>query len=259
MGTARAVMAVLTHPRHPLQEDEYNEWYSFNHIQDVLLTPNFPSATRYRQTKAVVGSLAPYLALYQVENGDVEAAQEDFARQLMNPCAWRKPSGSPLVVDWWAYYRKLAETGAPTPEAPGWGALVTFAHPYSIFATKAVEAWHRDFLADMAECPRVRGSTLYKLALIAGGPSTGMPDLGVRQQAPPAYLTVHELVGAKGETADAINAEIVAWMRAGGGGRAATAAASEPGGPVALDFWGYYETVVSHRTSSLEELMRGGQ
>ena len=53
MGSSAAMMVVVTHPADPQREAEYNQWYSYNHLHDVMLTPNIISANRYRQTRAV--------------------------------------------------------------------------------------------------------------------------------------------------------------------------------------------------------------
>jgi hypothetical protein len=251
MGTSKSVMVVVTHPKHPLTEDEYNEWYSDNHIPYVLLSKDFPSASRFRQTKVLKGALTPYLALYQADWDDTweaQAAYADIGRQGIG-AKWNRSPGNSLEVAWWSYYSKLAETGNPSPGVdPPNAILVTFAHPdggqgiTGIFVAETLETWYRAFLDDMAECPLVRGSTFYRLGLRAGGDT------------PPRYMSVHELNTAEAASPHETHADILEWMR-DAELRADPASVVEPNAPVALDFWGYYDRIVTHLTATEDELL----
>lgn len=57
------------------REDEYNEWYSNRHLDDVLKVPGIRSAQRFRRS-ATQRDAAPYdwdyLAVYQCEANDVQ-------------------------------------------------------------------------------------------------------------------------------------------------------------------------------------------
>ncbi|MBT4494212.1 MAG: hypothetical protein HOC70_13305 [Gammaproteobacteria bacterium] len=252
MGTAKSVMVVVTHPKHPLTEDDYNDWYSNNHLQYVILSPEMPSASRFKQTKTIKGSMTPYLALYQVDMDDVRAAQEGYASLAKKGIGdkWNIPPGNNLEVDWWSYYNKIAETGQPSPgTSPPNAVLVTFSRPdgglgkTSIFLTEAFETWHRNFLDDMNDCPLVRGSTLYRLGLGAGG------------ETPPDYMTVHELNTEESASGDQIHSDLMKWMR-GAQLRADPASIIEPNAPVGLVFWGYYDRITTALKASEEELLR---
>lgn len=252
MGTAKSVMVVVTQPKHPLTEDEYNEWYSDNHIPYVLFSEDFPSASRFRQTKVLKGMMTPFIAFYQTDWDDTWRAQEAYAEVGKKGIGtqWNRLPGNSLEVEWWSYYTKIAETGSPSPgiEPPN-AILVTFAHPdggmgnTGIFLADTLETWYTSFLDDMNDCPLVRGSTLYRLGLRAGGPT------------PPRYMTIHELSTGESDSADQIHAGIMEWMR-GADLRADPALVIEPNAPVALDFWGYYDRIATHLKASEEDLLR---
>jgi hypothetical protein len=55
----------------PAREDEFNAWYDEIHLPDVLDTPGFVSATRYR-IKELRDGRGKYLALYGIETHDIE-------------------------------------------------------------------------------------------------------------------------------------------------------------------------------------------
>lgn len=68
----RYVFVVFTGPVEG-REDEYNDWYTNQHLQDVLRVPGIVSAERLEVVDMEPGrSLLPrYLALYEVETDDV--------------------------------------------------------------------------------------------------------------------------------------------------------------------------------------------
>ena len=250
MGTSNSVMVVVTQPKHPLTEDDYNAWYSDNHLPYVLFSEGFPSASRFRQTKVIKGTMTPYIALYQADWEDTWDAQSAYAQVGKRGIGarWNRSPGNSLEVEWWSYYRKIAETGRPSPADATGSILVTFANPdgglgnTAIFLAETVENWYRAFLDDMADCPIVSGSTLYRLGLRAGGPP------------PPQYMSVHELRAPAGSSGERTHDLIMDWMR-GAKLRADPAAVMEPKGPVALEFWGYYDHIATRIKASEEELL----
>ncbi len=54
------------------RDDEFNDWYDHVHLVDVLKVAGFTSARRFR---TLGGDSVPYLAIYEVEADDLEAAQ----------------------------------------------------------------------------------------------------------------------------------------------------------------------------------------
>ena len=123
--------------------------------------------------------------------------------------------------------------------------LVTFAHPdggrgaTGLFLADELEAWYQAFMADLQASPLVRGSTLYRLGLPAGGPT------------PSRYLSIHELDCDQDDLAGVHNA-LLQHMTSG---EADHQQAIEPGSPVAIDFWGYYNHIATHLKASEDELL----
>lgn len=72
---ARYVFAVHSNPV-PGREDEYNEWYSQKHLDDVLELPGVVSARRLTLADQQVRSgpfAHRYFALYEIETDDLQA------------------------------------------------------------------------------------------------------------------------------------------------------------------------------------------
>ena len=73
---SKNILVVLTNPV-PGKEDEFNEWYSNIHIQEICQLSGFKSAQRFKLSDAQMGSDGAhgYLAIYEIE-GDPAAALE---------------------------------------------------------------------------------------------------------------------------------------------------------------------------------------
>lgn len=70
------ILVVLTNPV-PGKEDEFNDWYSNIHIQEICQIPGFKSAQRFALGDAQMGPTGQhqYLAIYEID-GDPAAALE---------------------------------------------------------------------------------------------------------------------------------------------------------------------------------------
>lgn len=62
------VFMVLTNP-HPGRDDEYNDWYSNKHLDDVLRVPGFKAARRYKLAKTEDWAWQ-YLAIYEFDSDE---------------------------------------------------------------------------------------------------------------------------------------------------------------------------------------------
>ena len=71
------VYVVLTRPVTG-KEDEYNRWYTEQHLGDVLRVPGVVAARRFRLAQPTEGAPAPYLATYDIESNDVEATLKEI-------------------------------------------------------------------------------------------------------------------------------------------------------------------------------------
>jgi hypothetical protein len=71
----KGILLVRSGPASPETEDEYNRWYTEVHIPELLAVPGFVAARRYRLHAAAgsadEGEPASYLAVYEVEGGDL--------------------------------------------------------------------------------------------------------------------------------------------------------------------------------------------
>lgn len=69
-------LIVLTNPVEG-HEDEYNDWYSDRHLEDVLAVEGFRAAQRFAFRPGKLAKEAPfsYLAIYEVEAPSVEEAE----------------------------------------------------------------------------------------------------------------------------------------------------------------------------------------
>ena len=71
-------MLVLSNPV-PGRESEYNDWYSNTHLADVTAIPGFLRAQRFELAHDVgFGEKWRYLATYEIETDDLEAALADL-------------------------------------------------------------------------------------------------------------------------------------------------------------------------------------
>jgi hypothetical protein len=70
------VLVVLTNPVEG-REDEFNEWYSGRHLDDVLAVEGFTAAQRFKlvDSKLSRGCEHRYLAIYEADHDDAERAE----------------------------------------------------------------------------------------------------------------------------------------------------------------------------------------
>ncbi|MEE3853042.1 hypothetical protein VZC37_22085 [Gordonia sp. LSe1-13] len=102
------------------QEDEFNDWYSNTHLDEVLDIPGFVSAQRYVHVPVSLhhGKAAPeakhrYIAVYEIE-GDLDAAVKAFAdtQPQLTPTAAFDPDKVSLV------YEPVTEKVVEKPRTP---------------------------------------------------------------------------------------------------------------------------------------------
>lgn len=78
----KGILVVQTRPVSPEREDEYNKWYSEEHLPDILKVPGIVAARRYRvrDTGDVKADPATpeYLAIYEIEADDLAAPLQEL-------------------------------------------------------------------------------------------------------------------------------------------------------------------------------------
>jgi hypothetical protein len=62
----------------PGKEAEFNAWYDAQHLADVLRVPGFVAAQRFKLAQPQSDLPARYLALYEIETDDPQAALADL-------------------------------------------------------------------------------------------------------------------------------------------------------------------------------------
>ena len=78
------VLRVLSNPL-PGREDEYNRWYSEQHLNDVLKVPGFLSAQRFELALDDPLSTWRYMALYEFESEDPMQSLEALKARAGGP------------------------------------------------------------------------------------------------------------------------------------------------------------------------------
>ena len=66
------------------REAEYNEWYTKQHIPDVLRVPGFVAAQRFKLPDEA-GKPPRYVALYEMETDDPDALTAELTRLAGTP------------------------------------------------------------------------------------------------------------------------------------------------------------------------------
>lgn len=68
---------------HDGQEQEFNDWYTGRHLEDVCALEGFTSAQRFKLHSVTMGkALNDYMAIYDVETDDPDRVVENlFAKQ----------------------------------------------------------------------------------------------------------------------------------------------------------------------------------
>jgi len=83
----KAVLLVHSRPSDPSREDEFNEWYDKTHVPEVCAVPGFVSGRRYKLTQEAMASnpdAYPYLAIYEIDADDPQAAMKELATRAMD-------------------------------------------------------------------------------------------------------------------------------------------------------------------------------
>jgi hypothetical protein len=65
----------------PGREEEFNAWYDQQHLADVLRVPGFVAAQRFKLAQPENSLPGRYLALYEIETEDPEAALAELTKR----------------------------------------------------------------------------------------------------------------------------------------------------------------------------------
>jgi hypothetical protein len=104
----KQLMVVLSNAK-PGREKEFNDWYTNQHVPDVLKVPGVASAQRYELSKSQRGdtpSQWQYLAVYNLQTDDLPGTLAEIGRRARTP----QMPVSDAVKDTWAYiYEPITE------------------------------------------------------------------------------------------------------------------------------------------------------
>lgn len=76
----KGVFVVQSSPLDAEHEQAFNDWYTGEHIPEVLAVPGFVGARRYRVTDPNADG-HPYLTVYEIEADDVRAPLKEVFRR----------------------------------------------------------------------------------------------------------------------------------------------------------------------------------
>ncbi|HEX3613198.1 MAG TPA: hypothetical protein VHU88_16030 [Sporichthyaceae bacterium] len=99
---ATALLLVMSRPV-PGREQDYDEWYTDRHLGDVLNAAGFRAAQRFRfvPSKLSRDPAAPYLAIYEVDAADREAAEKLLIEAANTPAMPISDALQPGSITWW--------------------------------------------------------------------------------------------------------------------------------------------------------------
>jgi hypothetical protein len=99
---ATALLVVLTNPVEG-REEEYNEWYSGQHLDDVLTAAGFEAAQRFKfvPSKLSRRPSAQYLAIYEVDAEHRERAERLLLETATTDAMPISDALGPRPITWW--------------------------------------------------------------------------------------------------------------------------------------------------------------
>lgn len=99
---ATALLVVLTHPVEG-KEEEYHEWYSNDHLDDVLKAAGFDAAQRFefKPTKLSRDAPRPFLAIYEVDADRREEAEALLLKTANTEAMPISDALGPKSITWW--------------------------------------------------------------------------------------------------------------------------------------------------------------
>ncbi len=187
----KAVLIVLTNPGSHEKEDVYNEWYTNEHVPDVLDVPGYVAATRYEAFPSWISIPQRYLTIYDLEVEDVAHVQrisDEHMRRIAAGEMRRSPDGAMDRDTMRAMYyieksprqeSKLQQ--AATPE----GVFLAYAAPVAPERESELNKWYDEqHLPDVLALPGFTAAQRYAM--------TGVNMVGQTWVTDNPYLTVYE-------------------------------------------------------------------
>src|SRR5437588_11667078 len=81
---AKSILMVTSRCTDPNREEEFNRWYDEQHLPDILTTPHFVAAQRYKLAgrPSKMEPEARYLAIYEIDTDDTASAMKALGESL---------------------------------------------------------------------------------------------------------------------------------------------------------------------------------
>lgn len=101
---AKRMLIVLTNPVSEDAEATYNDWYTNQHLPDVLKIEGVCSAIRYKAREDQIGAVQPkfrYAAIYELDTDDVQYVADEIMRRAGTP---EMPVDPAMSTDRWRYF-----------------------------------------------------------------------------------------------------------------------------------------------------------
>ncbi len=214
----QALLVVLTDPASPEVDDEYNRWYTDEHLPDVLAVPGYVRATRYRAMDDAGPLEQQYLALYELEVSDLaalRAVSDEHMRRIAAGEMRRSPAGVMRRESMRAMYyvptgpRQVARHVAPdehdvVPEA----VFLPFTDPASPADDSEFNRWYDEVhLPEVLDVPGFAAASRWV--------SSGIAMLDTPWVVTQRHLAVYELSDGSVEAFDAAMTELRRRIREG--------------------------------------------
>ena len=92
------------------KDDEYNDWYTNQHLDDVLRCVGFTSAQRFRldETTPAQTSAHRYLAIYEIETDDIGAVNAALIAAAGTPALPLSPAMDLRTMNAW-YFQAITD------------------------------------------------------------------------------------------------------------------------------------------------------
>jgi hypothetical protein len=101
------------------REDEFNDWYSNEHLDDIVAMPGFRSAKRYRLKSLTMGAFPNrYLAIYDMDAEDPDKAVEHMLALQGTPAMPISPAFNLDTVNVAVFEECSDEVSAPSADKP---------------------------------------------------------------------------------------------------------------------------------------------
>jgi hypothetical protein len=110
----KLILMGLVQPKSDDLVEAFKEWYLGNHIEDTYNCPIVKSVRCFKAVKGYAGEApAEYLAIYEFEGEDAEAAERALAEYQADPDGWagRLPGNDSMGVVGAGWYEEALSFG----------------------------------------------------------------------------------------------------------------------------------------------------